>query len=287
MSLSNATITPTDIPLTPMRVNWNGVDLGGTTEGVTLSLKYETADIMIDQWGKTSADKKVSGQAYSVKMTLAEIKNKDTFHAAFQSAHEITSGGNKMIYSDLQIGDSLLAKSQVLILHPLEKSDADLSEDFKFFKAIPIQVSEVKYGPDKQSGLSVEFVIFPDSTTVPARFWIYGDPSIGIVNAVAGSPSYNGGNTGNGTVDTISVANGYTKTETITGLCVGIGASSATVFEISGSVSGVLGVVTLAHASASTANFVSNPINFTMHQGTTAFAVGDSFTIATTAANYA
>jgi len=286
MSLSNATITPTNIPLSPMRVTWNGVDLGGTVDGCNLSIKYETADIMVDQWGKTVADKKVSGHAYSVKMTLAEIKNKDLFKVAFPSSNEISSGGNHMIYADMQIGDSLLAKAKVLTLHPLEASDADLSEDYMFYKAIPTEVSEVKYGPDKQSGLSIEFIVFPDTTTVPARFFIYGDPTIGIVNASAGSAVAATGNTGNGTIDTITVANAYTKTETITALVIGTGAASSNVFKVSGSQSGILGTATLAAAGASTVNFVSNPINFKITQGGTQFVTGDSFTIATTASNY-
>lgn len=285
MSLSNATVTPTNIPLTPMRVNFNGVDMGATVEGVTIQVKYETAPITLDQWGKTEADRKVSGHSYTIKTVFAEIKNKATMKAALPSAHQVGSNPYS-IYADMQIGDSLLAKAAVLILHPLEASDADLSEDWKFYKAVAMESTEVKYGPEKQSGIQVEFIVFPDTSVVPARFFTYGDPTIGIVAATAGSASA-GANTGNGTVTSITVANGFTKTETITLTCIGIGASSSTEFSVVGSVSGILGVINVAHASSSTANFVSNPINFTMTQGSTPWAVADSFTIATTAANFA
>lgn len=287
MSASTANVTPTNIPLTPMRVNFNGVDLGGTEGGVTLSIKYETAPIMVDQFGKTEINRKVSGQAYSVKMVLSEIINKDTAKVALPSAHEIVSGLNKMLYSDMQIGDDMLAHAQALILHPLEKSDSDLSEDYKFFKAVCTQAVEVKYGPDKQSGFQVEFVVFPDTGVSPARFMIYGDPTIGIV-AATNAAAVAGANTGNGTVGGISVSNQYTKTETITMTCLGAPAANKSNWEVHGSVSGPLGIVQLTSGTpGSSGNFVSNPINFTIVDGSTDFVAGDSFTIATTASNYA
>src|SRR5271167_419295 len=164
MSTSQATVDPTQIPLTPMRVKFNGVDLGGTTEGVSLSVKYETSPIMVDQFGKTEINRKVSGQAYSIKCSLAQIIDKDKVKVVLPSSHEIVSGMNKSIYQDMQIGDDLLSHAAQLILHPLEKSDADLSEDWLFYKAVCIGTTEVKYGPEKQSGMTAEFVVFPDTS---------------------------------------------------------------------------------------------------------------------------
>lgn len=284
MSLSTATVTPTNIALSPMRVKWNGVDLGGTTDHVSLSIKYDTADIMVDQFGKSVIDKVVSGMHYSIKLTLSEIKNMDNWKVAFPSMHEIINGGTKSMYSDMQIGDHLLAKAQQLLLHPLENADADLSQDYLFYKAICVEASEVKYGPDKQSGLNVEFIVFPDTSVSPARYMTHGDPSNGIVNASAGSVTP-GANTGNGTVDTVAVYNGYTKTETITIQCVGV--STGNDFYVSGSVSGALYEGHIAAGSGSTLNVVTPVISFTIHQGTVQYAYHDSFTIATTASNFA
>jgi hypothetical protein len=270
-----------------MRVTFNGNDLGGTADGVSLSIHYESAPIMVDQFGKTEIDRKVSGQSYRVKMTLAEIKNKDKVKVVLPSAHEISSGGNKMIYSDMQVGDSLLGHAAVLLLHPLEASDTDLSEDYKFFKAVCIGATEVKYGPDKQSGMALEFVVFPDTGVSPARFMIYGDPSIGIVNAAAGA-AVAGSNTGNGTVSGITANNNYTRTETITLLCVGVPGTNRSNWYVSGSVSGALGQLQISSTGAgSSAAFNSNPIAFSVVDGSTDFVIGDSFTISTTASNYA
>lgn len=286
MTVSTSTVTPTNISLTPMRVTFNGVDLGGTVNHVAIAMKYDMADIMVDQFGKSIIDKVVNGMVYTIKATISEIKNIDNWLVAFPSGHEIVNGGTKSFYMDMQIGDHLLTHAHALVLHPLENSNADLSGDYKFYKAACMQVSTTTYGPDKQVGLDVEWVIFPDTSVSPARYMTYGDPSNGIVNASAGAAA-SGSNTGNGTVGSITVSNTSTKTETITILCVG--QTSGNNFLVSGSVSGNLGTgnLHLAAANLSTVNFTSSPINFTITQGTVQFAVNDSFTIATTASNFA
>lgn len=284
MSTSTATVDPTQIPLTPMRVTWNGVDLGGTTDHVSLSIKYEMAHIMVDQFGKSIIDSVVSGLAFSIKLVLAESKNMDKWAVAFPSMHEIVNGGVKSMYSDMQIGDHLLSKAKVLLLHPLERADADLNGDFTFYKAIAQNHSEVKYGPDKQTGLQVEFMVFPDTGTVPARYMTLGDPSNGRTAAAIAGAVAGGGNVGNGTIGTEVAYSGFTQTETITVKCVG--ASSGNDFFVSGSVSGALGEFHIAAAAASTHNFVVPQLSFTLTQGATQFAFNDTFTIATTASNY-
>lgn len=289
MSTSTATVNPANIPLTPMRVTFAGVDLGGTTGDVTFSKKISMADVMVDQYGKTPIDKVVSGYAYSIKFTLAEVKNKSNWKVVFPSDVLVTDGPSTAIVSNLNIGDHLYAKAQLLTLHPLENADGDLSNDYTFEKAASIQASEVKYGPDKQTGLAIEIVIFPNLNVTPARFCIYGDPNITMTSASAGSPTP-GSNTGNGTIDTVAVFNGVTLSETITATCLD-GGSAGTDFVVSGSVSGALGYVHVDHTSGSTGNFVPTTgspqvITFTVHQGSTEFVAADSFTIVTTASNF-
>jgi hypothetical protein len=106
-----------------------------------------------------------------------------------------------------------------------------------------------------------------------------GDPSVGLVNATA-SPAVAGPNTGNGTVSNPVAYSGFTATETITLLCVGVPAANQANFSVTGSVSGPLGIATLG------VPFISNEISFTINDGSTDFVIGDSFTISTTASNY-
>lgn len=274
---STANVTTTNVELTPMRVTFGGVDLGGTSGGVKVSAKHEYSDIMVDQFGKTPVDAVLAGQAYSVKMVLAETKKKDNWKVAFPSLKLVTSGGNKMLYADAQVGDHLLDRALELVLHPLSKGDADKSGDFKFFKAVAKSAVEIEYGPDKQTGLEIEFIIMPDQSTTPARFFVHGDPSIGLVAASVGTPSFTG--TGDGTLSGLS-AGLKTVTETITLTCVGAETDGGK-FYVAGSVSGPLGLAVVGTP------FVSDKINLTIEDGATDFEAGDVFTVATTAANYA
>lgn len=283
MSTSTANVQPQNIALTPMRLTWNGTDLGGTTDHCTVSIKYTYANIEVDQFGKTVIDQVVSGIAFHVKTVLAESRNADKWAVAFPSMSEVVNGSVKSMYADMQIGDHLLAKAKVLNLHPMERANTDLANDFTFYKAICIGASEVKYGPDKQTGLSVEFMVYPDISVSPPRFMVFGDPSNGLTPASVAA-AVPGTNTGNGTITNEAVFNGVTATETITVLCVG--ATTGNDFYVSGSVSGPLGEIHLAAASASTVTFNAPEISFKINQGTTQFAYGDSFTIATTASNY-
>ena len=289
MTTSTATVNPNNISLTPQRVTFGGVDLGGTVSSVKIKKDIKMSDIMVDQFGKTPIDKVVSGYAYQVELELAEVKFKPNWKVVYPSDSLITSGPNQALRSDMNIGDHLLAHAQLLTLHPLEASNADVSTDYNFAKAASIQASEIDYGPEKQSGLKVTFVIFPDLTASPPHFMTYGDPGIGSVSASAGSPTP-GSNTGNGTVDTVAVFNGITKAETITILALDSGGGGNDFF-VSGSVSGALGYVHVSAASGSNSTFIplaGSPqvINFKVHQGTIEFIAGDSFTIVTTPSNF-
>lgn len=284
MSASNSVINPTAIVLTPMRVTFNGVDLGSTEGGVTVHVKYDLADVMIDQFGKTPLTSKVSGQAYSVKLVLSETADKSKWKVAFPHAKLVGTIPNQSVYFDMQIGDDLLARSSTLLLHPLSLVDADLSQDILIYKAGATSAVELKYGPEKQVGLSVEFKVYPDTSVIPAKLMLYGDPSNGVVHATIAAAVAAGGNTGNGTIGTEVAYDAGTKTETLTVLCVG--QTGGNNFDVSGSISGALGPIHLAAASGSTASFVSPEASFVITQGTIQFANGDSFTIATTAANY-
>lgn len=289
MSTSTAVVNPNYISLTPMRVNFFGVDLGGTVSQVKIKKIIKMSDVMVDQYGKTPIDKVVSGYNYEVTLELAEVKFKDNWKVVFPSDSLIVVGGNKAVRSDMNIGDHLLTHAGLLTLHPLEASNSDVSTDYNFPKAASMQTSEIDYGPEKQSGLKVVFTIFPDLSASPPHFMTYGDPSIGSVSASAATPVA-GANTGNGTVDTVAVFNGVTKNEIITLIALDGGASGND-FIVSGSVSGSLGYVHVGSVAGNVATFIPTAgspqvINFKVHQGTIEFVANDSFTIATTPSNF-
>ena len=287
--MSTATVTTTNMELSPMRVSFgtagSEVDLGGTLGNVVISAKYMKANILADQSGGTVRDRRVSGMEVQVTTELSEIQSKDVWKIVFPHATKTGSGSTTAaaIRFDDNMSDSDLANAKQLILHPLTKSDADKSTDYTFFKAVASAESSITYGPNDQARLKIVWNILPDSSAVPNKFFRYGDPSIVSTSASAGAASFVG--TGNGTCTAITVSNVYTKTETITITCLGIPAANKSNWSVSGSVSGPLGILQLTTGGAgSSASFTSNPINFTITDGTTDFVAGDVFTIATTAA---
>ena len=277
--MSQAVVTTSNMELTPMRVTFDGVDLGGTLGNISFTAKYMKANIMADQSGQTVRDRRVSGIEVTLTTELTEIQNKDIWKVVFPHATKIGTGTGSLaaIKFDQNVGDGDLANAKQLVLHPLSKPDADLSTDYTFFKAVASAESSITFGPTEQARLKIVWNILPDESQVLNKFFRYGSPAIVQTPAAAAAAVPGGSNVGNGTIGSVSVSNTYTKTETITLSCVTAIANGG-VFFVEGSVSGPLGLATVGTP------FVSNEIVLTVSDGATDFAAGDSFTIATTAA---
>ena len=285
MAVSYSSVTPGNLELTPVRITYDGVDLGASLGNVKINQKFDKADLKADQLGTTVLDRRVSGLNVTIETELAEYQNKDILKVVFPNGIELVSGMNKAMYTVSKVGESDIALAKQLILHPLSKADADLSGNWLFYKATAMSDSTITFGPQEQIKLKVNWTAYPDFSVSPVRFCFHGDPAIGVVNAIAGNAVAGGGNVGNGDITAETAYNGFTVTETITVLCVG--QTSGNDFTVTGSVSGPLGSFHVAAASASVANFVADQVSFTLTQSTTQFAYGDSFTMAMTGANYA
>jgi hypothetical protein len=190
MTVSYATLTTSNMELTPMRVNYKFpgdstfTDLGGTLDNVVITMGYKKSPIKADQLGTTEIDRRVSGIDIKVTTSLTEIQNKDTtWKAAFPHA-TLTSGsgsyaGSKAVDFKSAIGDdSAVNNAGQLLLHPLSKADADKNTDYLFYKACSNAESEVSYGPEGQAKLKIVWQIYPDLSVTPARFFRYGDKDL-------------------------------------------------------------------------------------------------------------
>lgn len=279
MSNSFATINPGYFELTPCRITYGGTDLGGTDK-VSVKIEEKLAPLKADQEGDSIIDQKVSGFKITVETALDETLLKANWKVVFAAHKLVTQGGQSSFYFDQQIGQSMRALAKSLVLHPLSKVDSDKSADINIYLATANPSSTIDFSSQDQQKLKVTFDVYPDFSTQPARWMLYGDPDIGVVDAVAGAATAGSGNTGGGTVSAITVTNGSTKTELITLECLTAGASAN--FSVTGSQSGPLGIATVGL----TFNAPNNEISFTVNDGSPDFAFDDSFTIQTTAANY-
>jgi len=278
-NLSFANIQPGQFELTPCRVTYKGVDLGSTNGNVVVKIEDAMAELKSDQLGSTVIDHKISGFKVTIETSLSQTKMKENWKVVFPTHKLIEDGANKAFFFDSTVGQSLRDQAGVLILHPLSKPDADKSGDIMIYLAAADGKSDLPFGPSEQQKLKTVWNMYPDFSTTPPRFMFFGDPDVGLEDATAGAASAGGGNVGNGTVSDIEAYSGATLTETITMQCVAEEADGGQ-FYVSGSQSGALGMAEVGTP------FVSDVISFTINDGSTDFDVGDSFTIATVAANY-
>jgi hypothetical protein len=285
MAVSYANVDGSKMELTPMRVSYRGVDLGGTLSNVVVEMKYEKAEIKADQLGSTVMDRRVKGFICTVTTEFTQVQDKlNIWKAVFPHAnHAGTAPADAMDFNSA-VGDGDLINSGLLTLHPLSQIDSVLDYDFTFFKATADAQSSITYGPDKQATIKIIFNVLPDTSVVPPRFMRYGNPGTIFTPAAFAAAVAGGGNVGNGTVSGISVNNATTKTETWTLTCIDA-IVNAGIFSVVGSVTGARGVAyvgTAYHSNSITPS--QSEINFLINDGATDFAVGDTFTIATTAA---
>lgn len=175
--MSFATVTTSSMELTPMRVTFDGNDLGGTLGNVVISAKYAKSNILADQSGSTVRDRRVSGLEITVTTEIAEIKNKDLWKVVFPHATLLPAGTAAIDFKE-NMGDGDLSNAAELVLHPLSKPDLDVSTDYTFFKACASAESSITYGPTEQARLKIVWNILPDESVTPNKFFRYGDPAI-------------------------------------------------------------------------------------------------------------
>lgn len=170
---------PANIELSPMRVSWNGTDLGATSGNCTVTIKTEKGDIVADQSGKSLLDKRINGMNIQVHTELLEARSVATWAKVFPSA---TASGTSSLTFQLPMGSSDRANAQILNLHPLVKADSDLTQDHNFYLAYPSEQSEIVYGPSGESKLKLVWNVYPVITggaTSSWKWYKFGDLSTG------------------------------------------------------------------------------------------------------------
>lgn len=183
MSVSYATITPTKMELTPMRVKFkkqggSAVDLGGTSSGVTIETKFEKADIKADQMGTSVLDRRVKGLIVTVTTELLEVQNMETVEVLFPHAVIVGTTPNFALDFKSKVGESDLSVAGELTLHPLSLADANVSSDYVFKYACASAESSIVYTAENQAKMKIIWNILPDMSVTPAKFYRYGDPAL-------------------------------------------------------------------------------------------------------------
>ena len=152
-----------DVKVKPMTVTWNGNDLGHSQGGVEIAIDVQSTDIVTDQTGTQPHDAVQTGVGITISMTLLEL-NADNFNRMISSATGGSAAGTDATVHGFGTSRnfvSMLTYGQQLQLRPVGNSDN--SEDFVFWKAVPI-VESLSFASDATNSMSVSFRCFPDST---------------------------------------------------------------------------------------------------------------------------
>jgi len=278
--------SPQSIFLSSAALLVNGVDVGLVSQ-VKIDIKEQATEVMTDQLGKMPANDFYVGHVATGELMFDEFKA-SAFKLAFPQAELLVSGGTAQVDFGKPIGADYYSLAQKFVFLPTSDDVNYKNRNFTFWKGVFIGESSVEYGPDKKLVFKAKMKFYPD-VTQPNGLWLgfFGDPAAGtLVPASAGAAASGGGNVGDGTVSGISVNNTFTKTETWTMTCIHAAVNSG-IFAVSGSVTGARGNATVGSSYASNSLFPANSeILFTINDGATDFAIGDTFTIATVQANF-
>jgi hypothetical protein len=180
MANATATITTNKMELTPQRVTFNSIDLGGTLGNVLVEVKTSKGEIKADQYGNSVIDRRNNGMEIKVTLELAEVRDITKMSYVFPSATLATSGSDKSLTFYAKIGASDLDAAQLLNLHPIVLDDSDVTQDHNFYKAYPSEESSITYGPEKQSSAKLVFHVYPlISGTSDPKWYKFGKLSVG------------------------------------------------------------------------------------------------------------
>lgn len=279
---------PTSFLVTAAQVLFDGVDIGFVS-GVKGKVKAETTEVKTDQLGKTTVNDYDVGTTITVEMMMDQI-SAFQLKQAYTFGTLIGSGASQRISWGNPIGGDYYSLAKTLVIRPTVDDTSDTTRNFQFFKAAPIGDSEISFTPDKKAQIKVTFKCYPDLTQPNGQwFGSFGDQTAGTLTpSSVGTVVPGEGNVGNGTVGSSSTSDAFTKTENWVATCIALLTSpNRAVFSVVGSVTGARGNATTGTAFHSNSTSPSNSeINFTISEGGTIFAIGDTFTIPTVAANY-
>lgn len=277
---------PQSILVTAAAVQFNGVDVGLVSK-VKLTIKEEVTDVKTDQAGKSIVNDFYVGNQMMCEMEFDEF-TAVKMAKAYGNATFITNGTSSRISWGKAIGDDYYSKAKTLLLLPTSDDATYTGRRFTFGKAAPVGEAAFSYGPDNKLITKAVFKIYPDFTQPDGMFFGYfGDLAAGTLTpASAASPTYGGGNVGNGVLGTVGLNNTFTKSETWTLTCIHPVTNSG-IFSVVGSVTGARGNATVGSSYSSNSIIPSNSeVVFTIGDGAIDWAVGDTITFVTTAANF-
>jgi hypothetical protein len=149
-------------------VQFGGVDLGHTKDGVEFEFERESEDLVVDQYGSMPVDIALTGQNLTVKVYLAEVIASNLNIANPEGDHDLGSSGERVGFGT-DAGYLLSQDAKQLVLHPAKNAAADDSEDIVVYKAVSVESVALNYKIDEQRIVEVTFRALVDETNGNGR----------------------------------------------------------------------------------------------------------------------
>jgi hypothetical protein len=189
-------------PLGNVLVNFDGDDLGKTTEDTALTKIEDVKDILYSQDGTQPADHVSTGMLLQLTATFGEVRTtlleKVLYSYSTQATNpDVQDSGTFGRYLYTSLRDN---KAKKLIVTATDENGAKRTNDddiLNFYEAVPI-INEnlINWGADTQRNLPVEFKIYYNSFGASqvsggptGAFGYYGSATTELVPAIAVYPA--------------------------------------------------------------------------------------------------
>ena len=150
----------TNVVVGACSVNFNGLDLGHTKDGVEVSYEPEYMDVSVDKYGNTVVEKKLLGEKLTAKVKLAEFTIANLRNAIPNAT--FAGAGNSRILIGQNAGQSQKSNAYQLVLHPL--SEGTKRHDIIFYKAVVTEAVVLPHVNDAEKLVEVTFTALLDET---------------------------------------------------------------------------------------------------------------------------
>jgi hypothetical protein len=153
----------------PQTLTLDGVDMGHTLDGFTVTVDRQFADVLVDKYGSMPLDKVLTGNGFTVKVKLAESTYRQ-FDAAIPEGFEYDGVTTKdRIGIGTDAGFSLRSVAKQLRLHPTSLATSNTTKDFVIYKAVSTEAVEIPLQIDNQQVLEVTFTALVDESYETGR----------------------------------------------------------------------------------------------------------------------
>lgn len=144
-------------------VNFLGVDLGHTVDGIEVEIEREFTEVKTDLYGNTPVDMVLAGTRATVRMKLAEISPDILSYLIPEGDYDVGASDDQVHFGS-KAGYSLRDDAGELIITP-QGGNLDGNMTLTLFKAVSVGNVSIAYKIDEQTVWdNVEFLALVDES---------------------------------------------------------------------------------------------------------------------------